>query len=337
MSGTCRCFFMRTVATLFINFSIFITAVTVNDGSTALIQPLLNLTGLALPIVPVDRRFTVEGFFSADPIDELSCLMVGVATMAGLAMLNWLGDTRAFQTDQLSKYPLVYLDMVPEPPLVEVPNRFLVWGLGMALRQYIARERFDESVFYLDYAGRRIATLYFFSTLSRPPSSLAAMDGQTEHNRSLSNKAVNVSNVLDLETTAQSRTVIEVLPNAQSLHRRIVFLAIYATLKAVAFPRTTSISAEGFQIGPIEGKAIVVRFTSSDGPHLPERDSPELQYGWIIETLRVVPEWMIDHGFKEIEIGIYVGNTLVGLGSVKKGEMPELSRADGPGTLASIS
>ena len=292
-------------------------AVLANAGSTTLSLSSLNTTSLSLPIVPVDRRFTVEGVFSDSPLDELSCLMAGVDTTAILALENWIDVTRAFRTRPLPKYPLVYIEAEIEPPATEIPIRFLIWGLEMALHEYVIRDRFDESQFHLLYNGRKVGAISFRSTLALRPAQSEQNASSSHHVAPINTTSSTASWVPD-PTRSESSTEIAFSPHAQAFDRGTVFLGIYATLRAVAFPRTTSISAQPFQIRPGWGRNIAIGFTSSDGPDLPRRQPPELQYRWIIEALREVPDWMVENAFKEVEITVYVKHILVGRGYVDK-------------------
>ena len=321
--------FFFALATL----STSVTAAAIQTGG--LILPSLNSTTFGLPIAPVDRRFSTESYFSNDPIDELSTLMIGADTMASLALLNWIGNSRTFRL-QLPNYPLVYIEMTPEPPAVEVPNRFIVWGLEMALQKHIIRNQFDESLHYLMYSGRRLGIIYFWSMLAHPQTSLALPAEDSPQTNSSVGHILNGSTASLFNTTSQSNCKIKLRTNAQLLDRASTFLTIYATLKALAFPITTGSSTEPFLIGPSRGSDVQVGFTSTVRSELPKREMRLLQYGWIIETVRQIPQWMVNHAFKEVEIGIYIENNLLGAGVVDKAGGSQVSQ-DWPDAQSSTS
>ncbi|KAL8823963.1 MAG: hypothetical protein Q9191_005409 [Dirinaria sp. TL-2023a] len=282
------------------------SAALVNAGSTTTSFPSFNTTSVGLPIVPVDRYFAVESEFSDAPIDELSCLMFGVNVMADLALKNWIDSTPAFRSDLLPKYPLAYVDVQPEPPHTDIPNRFLIWGFEMALREYIIRPEFDEAQFHLMYRNKRVGTIKFLSTLV--PSRETAENSTFAH-RSVNNTS---STPFLAASSEKPHIIIDYFASARVLDRDSVFLAVYATLKAVAFPRASSISTVPFQIRPGAGRNIKIGFSSNDFAG----QSPELQYRWIIEALREVPDWMVENVFKEVMMYVYFENLLVGSGSV---------------------
>ena len=305
-----------------ISLHTFVTnAAVINAGSaTTSIFPL-NATSLCLPIVPIDRHFKVRSFYSDRPIDEISTLMVGVDTMAILASHNWIEDMRAFRSRLLSKYPLVAIVVEPEFPALDIPNRYIIWGLQMALQDYITRDRFDESRFDLRYNDRRVGTIHFRSTLPvRPASSISSSATQSERNITSFHELMDGSKASTLNATYRTRVAIGYVRQAATLDRGDFFLTIFATLKAVAFPRTTSISADNFWIRSSQSNNVEIGFTSRDGPYLPRTEPPELQYRSIIEALREIPDRMVNHAFKEVWIELYIGNTLVGRGNVVKAE-----------------
>ena len=240
--------------------------------------------------------------------------MVAVDTMASLALLDWRDEIPSFRSKWLYKYPLVSIRFEPAPPATYAANHIIIWGLNLALDQFIIENNFVESDIDLLYDSHKFGphkfgTISFRSILSLPAS---------ESHQNGDSASVPISAIVpgSLNATGQPRYIIDLLPDARTLDRRSVFLVIYSTLRTLAFPDGTSICWEPFQVGHPQGLDVIVKFSGSFGPSLPMRQPPELQYRWIIQALRIAPESILSLGLKEVQIDIYVENMLIGQGFV---------------------
>ncbi|KAL8693318.1 MAG: hypothetical protein Q9218_001837 [Villophora microphyllina] len=293
------------------NFFPFATAAAINnDRSTTSSLLSTNITTLGLPNVPIDPHFKISMKLGRSPIDELSCLMVAVDTMADLALQWWPFRIIHFRSKPLPRYPFVFIHMEPGGPNKDIPNRFVIWGLHMAMISYITQRTWVESNVDLVYAGTKVGTLYFRKTVAPPMTAIRPLDPEDQ---TTGDTLSIVPSPIFLNATNPSRALIEFIPNGQTLNRGSLFLIIFSALQAVAFPITNSFVKETIQIGPDNGRDIRIVFTST-----PRKEPPELQYGWVIETLRVLPEWLLSRALREVDVEIRVGNTLVGFGSVEK-------------------
>ena len=237
--------------------------------------------------------------------------MVAVDVMASLALLDWRDEISSFQSKWLYKHPLVSIHFKPAPPAIYAPNHIVIWGLNLALDQFIIENNFVESDIDLLYGSHKFGTISFLSILSLPAN-------YSHQNGDIAGGPSSVIEPGSLDVTGQSQCVINLLPEARTLDRRSVFLVIYSTLRTLAFPDGTSICREPFQVGHPQGLDVIIHFTGSLGPSLPGKQQPKLQYRWIIHALRLASEDYLNLGLKEVQIDIYVENILVGQGFVEK-------------------
>ena len=283
-----------------------------------------NASAFGLPSIPVDPRFSVDVQMHEATINEISVEMIGLNLMADLALRDWTSTLPGALSGTISGVLPMYIMGIPQAPLTEIPIRFLIWTLHIALYNFMVTDEFVESDFDPLYDNEIRGTLYFRDGPA-PRSSALPLLLETGY----SNKDMVLPPHLDSISAPGPKDdigniAIDVRPvsNSQALNQRDVFLILYATLKAVAFPSSSAISGQPFRVRLPPALDLKTQFTAQEGPDLPRRRPPYLRYGTIIEAIRLVPQWMLlDHGsFRELVFVIYTDRTTVGTGFVEKAE-----------------
>ena len=283
-----------------------------------------NASSFGLPSIPVDPRFGVDAQMHEATINETSVEMTGLSLMADLALNDWTSTIPGAVSGMMSGLPPMYILGIPQAPLTEIPVRFLIWTLHIALYNFVVTDQFVESDFDLLYDNETRGTLYFRDGPA-PPSSALPLLVETGYG----NKHVVLPPHLDMifapgpkDDIGNIAINVRLVPNSQTLNPRDIFLILYATLKAVAFPSSSAISGQPFRVRLPPAVDLKTQFTAQEGPDLPRRRPPYLRYGTIIEAIRLVPQWMLSyHGsFRELVFVIYTNGTAVGTGFLEKAE-----------------
>lgn len=308
-----------SVAAIFFSFPIFPSLVSTATNTTAAYQPLslsaLNVSSLGTDGVPVDPRFGMEVYFTDEPLDQISCIMVAINAMADRALHDWNSRVPFFRSRWLQKYPHVDISVQPEPPATDIDQKVLIWGLDAALYNIIVRVEFVEAYFDLLWSNVKVATMHFRSRapyLAAPLTLGAGLSNQTSVPRGNATDAATISAYGDI-----AHFVFLPLDDPNPLDRMSVFTIIMSALRYVAVPSASAVVTEMWRVGPMPGRNVKIEVTGQYGPGLPRRGPPYLEYRYVVEALRAVPEWMLDRdSFKDVSVGIYVRNVLVGVGFV---------------------
>ncbi|CAF9912090.1 MAG: hypothetical protein ALECFALPRED_007867 [Alectoria fallacina] len=267
--------------------------------------------------------------------------MVAIKVMVDRALHDWNSRVAFFRSRWLRKYPHVDISMQPEPPAPDIDQKVLIWGLDAAQCDIIIRAEFVEAYFDLFWSNVKVATMHFRSRppYLAPPLTLGAgLSNQTFVPRGNATDAATISAYGDA-----AHFVILPLDDPSPLDRMSVFTIIMSALRYVAVRSATAIGADSFQVGPMPGRNVKVEVTGQHRPDLPRTGPRYLEYRYVVEALRAVPEWMLDRdGFEDVFVGIYVRNVLVGVGFVHAKDDDGVASAgllplDLPNTQASTS
>ena len=283
-----------------------------------------NASSLGVPSIPVDPRFNVDLQMHEATMNETSVEMVGLNLMADLALNDWTSSLPGALGGKTSRFPPVYILGIPHAPITEIPVRFLIWALHIALYNFVVTDQFVESDLDLLYDNEKRGTLYFRDGPAPPASALPLLlkTGYSDTDVVLPPRLDSISASGPKNDIGIIAINVRLVPNSQALNQRDVFLILCATLKAVAFPPSSAISGPPFRVRLPPALDLKTQFTAQEGPDLPRRQPPYLRYGTIIEAIRLVPKWMLSSqgSFRELAFVICTDGTAVGTGFVEKVE-----------------
>lgn len=296
----------KIVAVAFQIAVIALAAPAITQPPQGLVQPAFNASSAKSVSESIDPRFNVDDYYNKVPLDRDSCLMVAVNEMANLALLPWNSRTRGYRSATLPRYPHVYMEITPQAPAVDIETRFLIWGINIAMYNIIHEELFLESSFELSFSTRAVGWIRF---RHQKPSILTLPPHQD---------LPEVSNLTTALGADQFAAYIAKLLKAKELDKLSVFITIYDAFKAVApLPSTAIFSATSLEVKPL-GLDVKATFSSTDDPRLPREVPPFLEWQWIVETLRRIPEWMLERkAFQEVGVDITVDGFVVGVAKVE--------------------
>ena len=186
----------------------------------------------------------------------------------------------------------------------------------------IRRGEFLEAGYSLIFDGHNVGVLIFQyvgpeqdghdSRSVTNPVALRYSDGAAAEKNSSKPAAIN-------ETNKQPVRIDPILiAGSQPLDPDQVWLALYATLMALAFPSKDTILVGPLTFTPVHTN-IKIRLASRHGSPTQSYSPPYLLYWVIIGALRQLPRWLLSPqgDFKETIFGIFEGDVFLGLGSCK--------------------
>ena len=287
--------------------------------------PVVNTTTLDLTI---DPRFGFKADYAETDLPRTPLLMNVVELLSQYAQLGWLSQVKRRHGVVLPEYPQVEIAVLPAAPAKSVEVRLVIWGIWTAIRDVIDKKEFHEAEFEILWEREVVAYIYFSLpedgqvissnrsfgtdeslTLSPGPNKTVGSILDNSRSSQASPDAVNDGNFSwkpIFGPTAQTLTVIE------------VFLTVMAGLKNAA-PHAASDKVTGPYASAATDVYANVQF------YIHKRTSPRItppffQYIHIIESLRLVPAYMLRLGrFSEMFFGIEVDGILVGEGYLEKG------------------
>ena len=271
--------------------------------------------------IPIDRRFTIQTATTGNPLDPTACKMVALQFMGELALLDWESSLTG-TTSPITAYPSVFIYGGAGVSASLTRSKYLIWGLCLAMGEFIARNRFVETNVNLVFEGHRVGILLF--------QGRRVGEGRGDEARSAADKEVGLRGSGDEMGGKSSRAAalkvmndpIRIQPmlitGSLPLDPDQIWLALYATIQILAFPDKDTILVEPFDFEPVHTN-VKILITSHHGSGTPKHRPPFLLYSVVIEALRQLPTWLLspEGGFKETMFGIFEGDVFLGGGSCK--------------------
>ncbi|CAF9926269.1 MAG: hypothetical protein HETSPECPRED_006287 [Heterodermia speciosa] len=270
--------------------------------------------------IPIDRRFTIQTAATGNPLDPTACKMVALQFMGELALLDWESSLTG-TASPITAYPSVFIYGGAGVSASLTRSKYLIWGLCLAMGEFIRRSRFVETQFNLVFEGHRVGILQFQRLGLREGRGVEARSAADEvglrgsgdemGQKPPRSEALNVMN-------QPIRIQPVLITGSQPLDPDQVWLALYATIQTLAFPDKDTILVEPFEFEPVHTN-VKILITSHHGSSTPKHQPPFLLYSVIIEALRQLPTWLLSPqgSFKETMFGIFEGDVFLGGGSCK--------------------
>ena len=302
-----------------------------HPSPNSLSSPTLKYSNSSTLKIPVDERFSISQGATGRPLDPTACKMVAFQLLTELALLDWESSLPGMHSP-MTAYPSVFMYGGAPLSMSETRSKYLIWGLCLVMYESIRRGWFVEVEYDLIFDGQTVGVFHILgvgvgdggigassSSAADKVALLEESEGGRAGRSSFDSTALNVTN--------QPVSIQPVLiPEAQSLDPDQVWLALYVTLEALAFPDKNTILVVPFTLTPAHTN-IKIMITSHHGSDTPGLWPPLLLYSVIIEAFKQLPTWLLSPrgDFKETLFGIFVGENLLGFGCCQWAWRPDAS------------
>ena len=302
-----------------------------HPSPNSLSSPPLKYSNSSTLTIPVDSRFSISQGATGRPLDPTACKMVALQFLGELALLDWESSLTAMHSP-MTAYPNVFMYGGAPLSLSQTRSKYLIWGLCLVMFECIRREWFVEVEYDLIFDGQTVGVLQILglgvghvgigassSTATDEVALLEKSEGGRAGKNSFHSTALNVTN---------QNICIQPMPiaEAQPLDPDQVWLALYVTLEALAFPDKNTIVVAPFTLTPLHTN-IKIMIEGHHGADTPGYWPPVLLYSVVIEALKQLPTWLLSPrgDFKETLFGIFEGEVLLGFGSCTWDWRPDVS------------
>ena len=270
----------------------------------SLFLPGLNATSLD---VPPDSRFRIHRAYSGDEIVKNDCLVVGFWLMGQLSTKDWSSKIPFARGPHLANFPRVNIDIEPQASFPDLPIRYAIWGLKLAILDLLARDQFVESIYELCWNDLSMGTIHIQAIqdieASTPRQSLDAK---------VNNQSLTVPFVLNQPVSL----AIQIIPGAQRINPRDIWTTMFESQEQLAYPEAYLIPKTAVELGPfLPSNKAFFNIDPLHGPDLPRLYPPFLHLFTLTYALMLLVLWMCqnDH-FSAFGFTISVSGTLVGTG-----------------------
>lgn len=305
----------------------FSSAAGLKPSNTQSLQPPSNLSLAGssdpkwLEVQPSSpfRASIVLGNFS---LSVISILMLGVEAIATLALRDYEARISGLYL-RIEKYPYVAIAIRPQHRSLGVTNEVALRCIHYGM-EYIARhQEFNNATIDCFWYNQRVAQVFF-----ERPKILSGLSG---HSRSA--MATTLGNIVEspsqnLCTTGSSdhdTCALDIFSSRVTPHyffdnnsREISVLGVFMTTMTVLTFLAMFKSTDHLGLDRI----IESEWDTSMRFHTGRTQPPFCDYGWLIETVRRIPSFMLqEKRFAEISMGIIVDGVYVGDGLLEKGRL----------------
>ena len=259
---------------------------------------LLDLNTTSLNIPP-DLHFKINRVYSDEEIVKNDCLVVGFWLMGQLSTKDWSSTIPLGRGPDLANFPGVKIDVKPQDPFPNLPIRYAIWGLKLAMLDLLARNQFVESIYELYWDYVTVGTIYIRASTPR-----------------LSNQNLTLPFNFDQSVNID----IQAVPGAQPINPRDIWTTMFESQERLAYPAAHIIPRTAFQLGPyLPSSKAFFNLDPLHGPDLPRLYPPFLHVSTITYALMLIAVWMCQNDrFSEFGFIISVGGTLVGTGRLSE-------------------
>ena len=305
-------------------------------------NPLENVSsaGLTIPVTPIDPRFRITRLVRPGAsLAQNSLLVTAVNEMSKLALRDWNGRVQSFRSERVAGYTDVSIVIRTVPPAQPVLTRVAVWGFYAAIDNMRITHNFAVNEYQLYWDGSIVGILRFntaSNSASQPTSSGGGGPGGNESG-SLEDEMLptlptvatpfhNLTNVspysANITGTLQDDTFLadcHFVRDAQPLSFEEVFLPLICALRDIAAVPRTSVLDARFVVQPVGIDSKVLFGGRRYGP-ISSQDT--YQYQWAIETLNVIPRFLLmQNRFAEVYVNIIVNGNYLGVGGLDKRDL----------------
>ena len=288
--------------------------------------PGLNATSLN---VRPDPRFRIRQVYSEHELAKNDCLVVGFWLMGQLSIKDWSSSITFSQGPRLAYFPGVKISIEPQEPFPDLPIRYAIWGLKLAIMDLMERDRFVESIYELYWDHVTVGTIHI-QPIRNPQASTPrqSLDG------TVSNKSLTVP----LAVNQPISIVFERIPGARPINPRDIWITLFQSLEPLAYPEAYLIPRVVLKFGPyVPSSRAFLSIDPLNGPDLPRLYPPFLHISTVIHALMLAAAWMCQNNyFSDFRFTISILGTLVGGGRMSEIRPQGLQLSSG-GLVGSVS
>lgn len=277
---------------------------------------LSGLNATSLNVRP-DPRFRIEQVYSEDEIAKNDCLVVGFWLMGQLSTKDWSSSVPFSQGPHLAHFPGVNIRIEPQEPFSDLPIRYAIWGLELAILDLLETDRFVESIYELHWNHVTVGIIDI-QRIQNPQASTPR--------QSLDGKVSNQSLTVSLAVNQPISIAFERIPGAQPINPRDIWITLFQSQERLAYPEAYLIPRAILQLGPfVPSSRAFFNVDPLNGPDLPRSHPPFLHVSTVIHALMLLAAWMCQNNyFSDFGFTISISDTLVGAG-----RMGEIRRPSG--------
>ncbi|KAI4148730.1 MAG: hypothetical protein L6R39_002715 [Caloplaca ligustica] len=279
-----------------------------------------------------EGRFSIAENFGETDLPVTPLLMNAVELTAHYAAKDFRSSARQRHGIVLPQYPQLEIAIIPAAPATSIEVRQVVWALYAIAMDMVVRKIFKECEATIFWDDKVVGHVYFTEPIDATSSgNHSSFDA---HRARLAGMT---------HATPPSNTTLQALdadadqfgwkpyyrPNAKNLLPTDVFALALGTIKVIA-PFAGSDRVPGpLQIGSDHINANLQVYLRQR--RVPRQVPPFFLYTHVLEAVRRLPGWMLDHRrFAEAFCPIEVATKPVGAIVVEKGSfIPGLQGADG--------
>ena len=303
-------------------------------------QPLLGNTTFGNSLGDLDPRFRLRGRFGSDNVNAISMLSNAVNGIGDLAHLDFSSRVPEVIVKKLPRYQDVDITVKPVAPATDVEVRIAVWGIHHTVTTAIRQKAYRDADFDIYWDNVMVANC-LVTLAARPgqglgtdstPEIIIDPNGLDIPRTIITNvsskiptadltKATNLSStslgaLTDIDPNLNPRFEFVEQPPGKNFSPAEVFATVLAVMNAVAeFPSWELAHAVG---GGCRGFDLKILMGPEDNP--PRSSTPILTWGYVIDTLRQIPPFMIEKKkWAELMFIIIHGRTIIGKGILEPG------------------
>ncbi|KAL8686059.1 MAG: hypothetical protein Q9218_007376 [Villophora microphyllina] len=277
------------------------------------------LNGSALR-APVDPRFSIGLRTDYVKLPENSYKIGALLLLASLAQLDWESSIPTTIAPISPRWRGVAVFGGAVASVGELPVKFLVWGIYMAMVVSIRAREYQQSIFDLFWDSRKVGELHFQkipTLLASPHTNRTALLRSLNLPASLSTLSDTALSELEVQPVNVIPTFI---PGARDLDLDKFWLLSLNALTDMASIGSKKRMNDRFTWKPVHTE-MQLSFSAREGPGLPRSTPPFLTFGTMARAITGLAEWMLPRAGanKEMEFQVEFGSsrTTVGTGSVE--------------------
>ena len=280
--------------------------------------------------IPIDLgegpKFVLNGAYGGVNLPSVPVLMNAVSGLADLAHLDSKRRIRGFHVPTLPNYTEIDISIHPAWPETDFEAQYGVFGLYCVIYNMITTKTFRNSTFGLGQGGPNLVIVEI-NKRSKPTNAVEASFHVTNNSTSQDWFLVGITNATSGTGDRGLQHFFELMDEpSETIAPQDVFITIMATLKNVALEEDEE-PVNPFQSGAL---GFGVRFQSLP-MDTPRTTPPFLTYGYLIDTIKQIPGYMIqEKRFGGIMIIIMFGEDIIGEAVLRKGtpDFPSLGYAN---------
>ena len=261
----------------------------------------------------------LRGKYGIINLDANSCQVTAVDTLAFLAIHDY--DESISGVEGQPRDPSwagTYILITPAPYARNIKIQYAVEALYTVMYDMtVVRQQFNNGRFELLVGSDVIGTINFLPWPEGGNQSTGILAGPSETFRNTSSMPKKIATTRSVNLSYEWRMEYNFIPGGSALTTYQFFITVLNTLSFVAQFRVHDI------VVPFEISATRVDCRMEIRGE--QRSSwPFSDYLWVIEVVRLAPEWMLLNGNSaEIEFSLDVDKIVVLRGSIRKGGSPD--------------